>query len=411
MTSPNHWWVTVDGEPETRILHDSENDANGEADEIRLQVENPDSVRVEIVPAGRYFFDARPNSYFEGHDLRVESAETHETILVNRKDGMWAVNVKDDVSGSHYPADVKAALELLPESVQDALYEEGKRDFWDSAHLLAQGAGFERIYQIGRSGGWMALAGTEDWSPADIFDYKKNAKVQAFLIVAFEAAKSIEGARDYYFSRVRETMQELQSELSEFADWVGAEVRTLDGAIEKVERLVIRDGRPCLDFFQGFAFAHEATLVRRADGNVPARLTADPIMEQVFQIIEARGELTREELDEFFEDEEGNDPSRLYEDYIGPAISALEARMRTWKREGGSRFGEVELSAFLKDANDEWPTDTCFLCELNDGQLFEDAEGRVFNRVGDGPTQGSVEIVDDEETHAYWDVVTRVKPN
>lgn len=75
------------------------------------------------------------------------------------------------------------------------------------------------------------------------------------------------------------------------------------------------------------------------------------------------------------------------------------------------RFGEIELSPFRKDADDNWPENTDYLYNLTDGQLFEDSEGRVFNKVGHGPVQGSVEIVDDDQLHAYWDVTTRIRPN
>jgi hypothetical protein len=74
-----------------------------------------------------------------------------------------------------------------------------------------------------------------------------------------------------------------------------------------------------------------------------------------------------------------------------------------------TRFGEPEVTPFTKDADGEWPGDTLYLYELSDGELFEDAEGRLFNRVGHGPVQGSVEIVDDDCIHAYWDVTTRVR--
>lgn len=72
-------------------------------------------------------------------------------------------------------------------------------------------------------------------------------------------------------------------------------------------------------------------------------------------------------------------------------------------------FADIELDSFSRDADGQFPPDTNYLYELPDGQLFEDAQGRLFNRVGHGPVQGSVEIVDDEETHAYWDVITRVR--
>lgn len=78
--------------------------------------------------------------------------------------------------------------------------------------------------------------------------------------------------------------------------------------------------------------------------------------------------------------------------------------------EFGPRFDEIELKPFARDAEEEWPQGTKYLYELSDGELFEDAEGRLFNRIGPGPVQGSVEIEDDEEYHAYWEGDTRVRP-
>lgn len=77
----------------------------------------------------------------------------------------------------------------------------------------------------------------------------------------------------------------------------------------------------------------------------------------------------------------------------------------------GPRFGELDLAPFGKDPDGEWPEDTAYLFELDDGQQFADAEGRFFHKIGPGPVQGSLEIMDADEVHAYWDVTTRVEPN
>jgi hypothetical protein len=73
-------------------------------------------------------------------------------------------------------------------------------------------------------------------------------------------------------------------------------------------------------------------------------------------------------------------------------------------------FGEVELSPFPRDGDTgEYPEGTVRLDQLPNDALFEDAEGRLFNIVSQGPTQGSTEIVDDEETHAYYDCGAHVR--
>lgn len=67
------------------------------------------------------------------------------------------------------------------------------------------------------------------------------------------------------------------------------------------------------------------------------------------------------------------------------------------------QFGEIELSPFQANEEGEYPEGTQRLDALPDGELFEDAEGRLFNIVSQGPTQGSTEITDADGTHAYYD--------
>lgn len=60
----------------------------------------------------------------------------------------------------------------------------------------------------------------------------------------------------------------------------------------------------------------------------PARLGADPIMEQVFQVIEARGDVDRPDLEAALESGELCDPAALYENHLAPAIDAIEEEIR-----------------------------------------------------------------------------------
>lgn len=78
--------------------------------------------------------------------------------------------------------------------------------------------------------------------------------------------------------------------------------------------------------------------------------------------------------------------------------------------EDGDEFGEVELTPFRRDPDtNEAPVGVMRLDRFEDGALVEDAEGRLFNVVRQGPTQGSTEIVDDDEIHAYYDCGTLVR--
>jgi hypothetical protein len=239
-----------------------------------------------------YIFNTEANSYFNGQDIRIENTTTHEVILVNVKDGMWAVNVKDDTSFNDHPADVQNAITVLPDAVVEGIEQQIKQDWWEGANVVADEHGFADIY----------IAGPH-------------------MTNAIETAQR----------RLREAMQELQLELLDYADWVGAEVQTLDGKVFKVAKLTAVNGRAALHTGRsGFAFATEAKLVRKADGQVPARLTADPIMEQVFQIIEARGALSKGEIDTFLDADDDHDPIALYQDEIVRGINAVEMQIEAW---------------------------------------------------------------------------------
>lgn len=59
-----------------------------------------------------------------------------------------------------------------------------------------------------------------------------------------------------------------------------------------------------------------------------ARQSADPIMEEVFQIIEARDDVEPRVLDSWLDAHECNDPAALYEAHISPAIDEIEAAIK-----------------------------------------------------------------------------------
>lgn len=283
-----------------------------------------------------YTFDTVNNSYFEGRDLRVTRDADGRTILVQRKDAFWGLNVKSEWVRAQRSEEVRTAANNLPDDQLDFAEEAAREFFWREAPHLAIKHGFEGdVYGEGRSGGWLCL-GEKFYSnsPVEPTDDEKES-IDRWLTFCFEADELRETAEAYFDDRLLEANQNLQIELSEYAGWVGAEVQSLDGLIFKVGRLEIQYGRAALrDSERGvFAVAKESKLVRKADGTVPSRLTADPIMEQVFQIVEARGDVTKEQLDNFLDDEEGNDPVRLYEDYLGPAVREIELRVIDYAKE------------------------------------------------------------------------------
>lgn len=283
-----------------------------------------------------FTFRTHGNSYFNGNDVEVEHPNG-ETAIVQIKDGMWAVNVKDERRVPEYPADVRLALANLPEAVVDSLTEQAKATWWSSADDIAKDHGFDGISQAGRSGGWAALDSTQGWDAATLehpADSQQTTERDRFLRAAFALVKSMDDAYEDFYARMRAAQQELQIELSTYSDWVGAEVQGLDGGVAKVVKLEVQYGRAALRGADGmFTCATESKLVRKADGQVPARLTADPIMEQVFRIIEARSGITREQLDAFLDAEDDHGPDKLYEEFVGEAVNGIEDMAKEWAKE------------------------------------------------------------------------------
>jgi hypothetical protein len=148
----------------------------------------------------QYTFDSQRNSYYNGADLRVTETGTGNTIIVNEKDGMLAVNVKDDSTVHHFPPDVKVAFDQLGESKAQAIYAGLVEEWWRWADDLAQTYDFSGVFSAGRSSGWCAVDGTQHISGAELIDPTASdedaaaltAERDKFLAFAFEAAQSIE---------------------------------------------------------------------------------------------------------------------------------------------------------------------------------------------------------------------------
>jgi hypothetical protein len=275
-----------------------------------------------------YTFDSTPNSYFEGRDLRVTRARDGRTVIVNRKEGYWGLNIKSEWIRSQRSPAVQTAADNLPDGILSGLEVRTKDFFWREITHLAGTHGFNGyVYQEGRSGGWACVDETRSLKSSSPVEPtgKEKETVARWLNFCFDADELRETAEAYFDDRILEANQNLQVELSDYADWVGADVRTLDGPVLPVRQLDILQGRPIFRFGDnGFAFANETTLVRKADGSVPTRLTADPIMEEVFQIIEARGDVTSEQLNDWLDADEDHDPSELYIEHVAPAVDAIE---------------------------------------------------------------------------------------
>jgi hypothetical protein len=162
-----------------------------------------------------YTFENVENPYFMGRDVRV-TRDDGESVIIGRRDGFIAVNVKDDVLlWREGPTEVVKIAELLGETRVQQLYERVQADYWQWAEdALAANHGFSGVYQEGRSGGWLAVAGTQDWEdyavtqPDLIEDPDERAEAEGdrkrFLELAFEADAAVESYREEFYTLLRD---------------------------------------------------------------------------------------------------------------------------------------------------------------------------------------------------------------
>ncbi|HVX32600.1 MAG TPA: hypothetical protein VHA80_05605 [Solirubrobacterales bacterium] len=272
----------------------------------------PDAYRLEPHPGG---------------DATLIREADRRRLRVGVREATWALDVRSRwLRRGRTPA-VRTAAENLDGEVLRRIAEEITDRFWSAADWMAVAAGFTAGCRAGgRSGGWALVGDARDPGarPPWAVDPGERRRAGGWLGLAFGIDELRRAAEEEFDHALLAANRELQVELSCHVDWIGAEVRTPDGSVERVERVLVREGRACLDFFDGFAFAAEASLVRRADGEVPARSGADPIMEEVFRIIEARGEVSRRRLDDWLDAAEEHDPTCLYEAHVAPAVDAIE---------------------------------------------------------------------------------------
>lgn len=217
-----------------------------------------------------YTFDAKPNSYFNGQDLGITRTSDARTVIVNRKGNAWAVNVKAEYTMQQRSLAVRTAASNLPDAVLSGLEEQCKDFFWSEAKdaTKAQWLG-DDIYQEGRSGGWAQIGATESFestAPNAVLSKEQHA-VDQFIALAFVLDDLRLEAEADFDAKILEANQELQIELSEYADWVGGSIRSLDGPVANVVKLEVMFGRVVLRTDASwFAFGTEAELLLRPDG-------------------------------------------------------------------------------------------------------------------------------------------------
>lgn len=154
-----------------------------------------------------YTFGEQSNSYFNGRDTSV-TRDDGKSVLVNVKDGMMAVEVKDRAGWWSYPDDIKSMADELGESTIERLYDQLRDDYWRWAtdFLVNDYDEVTDIYSAGRSSGWLCVRGI---SPDAVVEDKEL--MHTFLALAFDASEAVDGQREMFYESIREEFSELES--------------------------------------------------------------------------------------------------------------------------------------------------------------------------------------------------------
>lgn len=197
----------------------------------------------------RYTFSRTDNNYFDGHDLHIADRESGVTITVNRKEDMLAVNVKDEGTIHTEPPQVQDAARKLGDDAVNVVYEHSAEHYWTWASMdLAGNHGFDTVYALGRSGGWLAVAGTDMISDEEIVEAPEPGSPWArFLALAFEAVAEIETYRESF----RLELGEAAAGLSE-ADNEAARIRAASEPIKVLAVLWVNEetGQPNCNLYR-----------------------------------------------------------------------------------------------------------------------------------------------------------------
>ena len=196
----------------------------------------------------RYTFSRADNNYFDGHDLHIVDRGSGATITVNRKEEMLAVNVKDEGTIHTEPTPVREAARKLGDDAVNVVYERVAESYWTWATMdLAGNHGFDTVHALGRSGGWMAVSGTENIEDGEISESPDpESPWGRFLALAFEAVAEIETYRE----RFRADLGEAATGLSE-AHNEAARIRAASEPIKVLAVMWIDDnGQPSCNLYR-----------------------------------------------------------------------------------------------------------------------------------------------------------------
>jgi hypothetical protein len=354
----------------------------------------------------QYTFDTVPNSYFRGTDLRVTDGTEH-TIIVNEKDGMLGVNVKDEQTVQSFPADVMEAWNRLPEQRRQQVYEGVLEEYWRWVADLAETYDFKGVSQEGRGGGWLCVVGL-NIDGGDLIEPDDEARDERdrFLAFAFEAERAIED------------------------DWRGQLYDAFKAAVGKSDETLIT-----------VKFSEEDVRGMARDTEVDPERAVARMHEWAKAIGDRLVELGNEQLYEFCisalateaaeRTREGEEPywTRFCpechvmvepegEEELtcsnGHTFKRTEAFAVVWGEEipfdQPELWTEFDIEGFTADPHTEaLPEGTERLDRLSDGDRFEDAAGKRFWKALDGPSQGAV-VITDGDKYQTWDCGLMVRP-
>lgn len=317
-----------------------------------------------------YTFGTSANAYFNGHDLRIRWEDRSLGVIVNEKDGMLAIDVKDRDTIHNTPLASQAAAKKIGDTETQHVYESVQMDFWQWAGEACKEYGFETVYQAGRSGGWLAVAGTENIPGSELIEPGEEDEDlrDRFLAFAFAVEQAIEGEGGYK------------------QQFYAALVAAGENHRETVD---------CPNCGEQLMYHTE-----------PSRGHAEScVLVPLLRTIEDRGELDLKGVDVSTIDVE-----ELW-DKLGPIVDDLEQRLGGGERSiGGGKFGEFSVDGFAPHDQDGASIDGIVsLGSVPHYLTVEDKAGNHFKVIGYGPVQGSVEVANKDDERAYVDVSVYVQ--
>lgn len=152
----------------------------------------------------RYKFHGGREPFSGNGALVVHDETTDATVKVNVKDNMWAIDVKDNVTRRDLPEPAQKAADKLGDSRVEAIYGGAVEAFWDWAQEAATDHGFAKVYSAGRSGGWLAVDGTQDWEPVELLQPSDEFRADRdrFLTLAFDLIGGIGTYREEFINNL-----------------------------------------------------------------------------------------------------------------------------------------------------------------------------------------------------------------